>query len=220
MTAAGVSVLVAAQGFHAADYIAMLDDERAGFPSLRTIVLLGEGELPGWAISWDSFVGSASAIATQALRDREATLDPDDPINIQFTSGTTGAPKGATLTHHNVLNNGALVGARLRYVAGDRVCVPVPFYHCFGMVLGNLACLAHGATVVLPGSRSTRPSASARSRPSGARASTASPRCSSRCSRTPDFDGYDLSSLRTGVMAGAPCSDRGDAHGDRSDACP
>ena len=205
MSAAGVSVLIAARGFHAADYVAMLEDERPALPGLRMIVLLGEGELPAWAISWDAFVDSASAIATQALRDREATLDPDDPINIQFTSGTTGAPKGATLTHHNVLNNGTLVGARLRYVAGDRVCVPVPFYHCFGMVLGNLACLVHGATVVLPGESFVA---------AGCLATIEAERCTSvygvptmfiAMLEDPGFDGYHLASLRKGIMAGAPC---------------
>ena len=140
-----------------------------------------------------------------ALRARAEGLDQDDAINIQFTSGTTGLPKGATLTHLNVLNNGAMVGTRLRYGPGDRVCVPVPFYHCFGMVLGNLACLAHGATVVLPAE-----SFDARSCLEAIEAE----RCTSvygvptmfiAMLEDPAFDGFDLRSLRTGVMAGAPC---------------
>jgi fatty-acyl-CoA synthase len=205
MTAAGVSVLIAARGFHAADYVAMLDDERAGLPLLRTIVLLGGGDLPAWAISWDAFVDAASAVTPHALRERATTLDPDDPINIQFTSGTTGAPKGATLTHHNVLNNGAMVGARLRYTAADRVCVPVPFYHCFGMVLGNLACLAHGATVVLPGESFDATECLATIEAERCTSVYGVPTMFIAMLEDPGFAGYDLSSLRTGVMAGAPC---------------
>ena len=183
----------------------MLDDERAGLPRLRTIVLLGDGDLPGWAIAWDEFVDAGSAVATRALLDREATLDPDDPINIQFTSGTTGAPKGATLTHHNVLNNGAMVGARLGYTAADRVCVPVPFYHCFGMVLGNLACLVHGATVVLPGESFDAAECLAAIEAERCTSVYGVPTMFIAMLEDSRFAGHDLSSLRTGVMAGAPC---------------
>jgi fatty-acyl-CoA synthase len=205
ISAVGVSVLIAARGFHAADYIAMLGDERDGLPLLRTVVLLGEGDLPRWAISWDAFLDAGSVVATETLRDREASLDPDDPINIQFTSGTTGAPKGATLTHHNVLNNGAMVGARLRYTAGDRVCVPVPFYHCFGMVLGNLACLVHGATVVVPGESFDASECLAAIESECCTSVYGVPTMFIAMLEDPDVDGRDLSSLRTGIMAGAPC---------------
>jgi fatty-acyl-CoA synthase len=205
LSVAGVSVLIAARGFHSADYVAMLGDVRGEIPGLRTIVLLDDGDLPGWAISWDAFVDGGALVPIQALRDREVALDPDDPINIQFTSGTTGAPKGATLTHHNVLNNGAMVGARLRYVAGDRVCVPVPFYHCFGMVLGNLACLAHGATVVLPGESFDAGECLAAIEGERCTSVYGVPTMFIAMLEYPGFDAYDLGSLRTGVMAGAPC---------------
>ena len=130
----------------------------------------------------------------------------DDPINIQYTSGTTGFPKGATLTHHNILNNGFFVGEGCAYTEHDRVCIPVPFYHCFGMVMGNLACTTHGAddgdagAGVRPGGDARR-----RSRPSAAPASTACPRCSSPSSTCPTSSGSTCRSLRTGIMAGSPC---------------
>ena len=139
------------------------------------------------------------------LYQRAAELSFDDPINIQYTSGTTGSPKGATLTHHNILNNGFFIGEGCRYSQGDRVCIPVPFYHCFGMVLGNLACTTHGATIVIP-SPSFEPAAALRA--------VSEERCTSLLGvptmfiaelALPDFASYDLSSLRTGIMAGSPC---------------
>ena len=145
---------------------------------------------------------NANAANLEAI---EATLDPDDPINVQFTSGTTGAPKGATLSHRNILNNGYFTGRILRYTEDDRVCVPVPFYHCFGMVLANLACLAHGACLVVPGA-SFDPLATLRI--------VEEERCTSLYGvptmfiaqlEHPRIGDFDLSSLRTGIMAGAPC---------------
>ena len=155
-----------------------------------------------------------------ACRARRRTLDFDDPINIQYTSGTTGFPKGATLTHHNILNNGYFIGETLGYSEHDRVCIPVPFYHCFGMVLGNLACTTHGAAIVVPGPVFD---------PLATLETVEAERCTSLYGVPtmfiaeldhPDFARFDLSSLRTGIMAGSPCPVEvmkqvrlGDAHG-------
>ena len=151
-------------------------------------------------------------------RGRVAELDFDEPINIQYTSGTTGSPKGATLSHHNILNNGFFVGEFCRYTEEDRVCIPVPFYHCFGMVMGNLGCVTHGACMVIP-APSFEPRATL--------AAVAEERCTSLYGvptmfiaelEHPDFDSFDLSSLRTGIMAGSPCPERGHAQGHRPHA--
>ena len=205
LEAVGVSVLVSARGFHTADYVSMLGELRPELPALRTIVFLDEEPTPQWAMAWPAFLAGAEAIEPDRLRARAAALDPDDPINIQFTSGTTGTPKGATLTHHNVLNNGALVGARLRYTHEDRVCVPVPFYHCFGMVLGDLACLAHGACVVLPGESFDAGECLAAIQAERCTGVYGVPTMFIAMLEHEGFDGFDLSSLRTGVMAGSPC---------------
>ncbi|HEX6844117.1 MAG TPA: AMP-binding protein [Actinomycetota bacterium] len=205
LATAGVSVLVSARRFHRGDYVAMLDELRSQLPDLRTVVFLDEEPAPPWAQTWSAFLDGAERVPTEDLRAREALLDPDDPINIQFTSGTTGAPKGATLTHHNVLNNGYLVGARLRYAAGDRVCVPVPFYHCFGMVLGNLACLAHGACVVLPGESFDAGETLGAIEAERCTSVYGVPTMFIAMLEDAGFDGFDLTSLRIGVMAGSPC---------------
>ena len=197
LTKTGVSLLVLARGFRQADYVAMLDEVRAECPLLRETLVLEDG--------WEDLMADGEGVAQAELEAIEATLDPDDPINVQFTSGTTGAPKGATLSHRNILNNGYFTGLILRYTEEDRVCVPVPFYHCFGMVLANLACLAHGACVVVPGARFD-PLATLRI--------VEEERCTSLYGvptmfiaqlEHPRVGAFDLSSLRTGIMAGAPC---------------
>ena len=136
-----IRLLVAAPSFKTSDYAAMIDEVRAGCPALHDVVLLGSDRWEGLA---------STEVDGPALAERASTLGFDDPINIQYTSGTTGFPKGATLSHHNILNNGYFVGRLLDYTERDRVCVPVPFYHCFGMVMGNLGALTHGSCVVIP----------------------------------------------------------------------
>jgi fatty-acyl-CoA synthase len=195
---AGVSVLIAAPSFKTSDYRAMVAEVRADCPALREVVFIGDD-------AWSELLASGRAADAALLERRERELDADDPINIQYTSGTTGFPKGATLTHHNLLNNGYFVGEGCSYTAADRVCIPVPFYHCFGMVMGNLACTSHGATMVIPAA-GFDPAASLRA--------VAAERCTSLYGvptmfiaelALPDLASYDLSSLRTGIMAGSPC---------------
>jgi fatty-acyl-CoA synthase len=194
---AGVSLLFSARGFRGTDYIAMLDQVRDECPALRDIVVLDD--------EWHFFLAEGERVNRTELREREASLHPGDAINVQYTSGTTGFPKGATLSHRNILNNGYFTGEVLRYTEHDRVCVPVPFYHTFGMVLGNLVAMTHGACVVVPGE----------SFDSGDVLRTVqSERCTSLYGvptmfiaelAEPDLDSFDLTSLRTGIMAGAPC---------------
>jgi fatty-acyl-CoA synthase len=195
---AGVRMLVAAPSFKTSDYAAMIEEVRADCPALERVVLIGT---PGW----DDLIGGASDVAAADLHARERTLSFDDPINIQYTSGTTGFPKGATLSHHNILNNGYFVGHLLGYTESDRVCVPVPFYHCFGMVMGNLGATSNGSTIVIPAPVFD---AGATLR------AVEQERCTSLYGvptmfiaelALPDFGTYDLSSLRTGIMAGSPC---------------
>jgi fatty-acyl-CoA synthase len=191
----GCSVLILAPGFRDADYLELLDGVDA--PALRERLVLGE--------DWTELLARGDRVPVDALRARQAELDFDQPINIQYTSGTTGFPKGATLSHHNILNNGYFIGEVLGYTPADRVCVPVPFYHCFGMVLGNLAIVTHGACIVIPAeafdARATLEAA-------------AEERCTSLYGvptmfiaelNDPEFGRFDLSSLRTGIMAGSPC---------------
>ena len=158
----GIKILIAARGFRKTDYVEMLTTlipelstirrstlvtERA--PLLEHIVYLGAESNPG-GIAWTEFIERGDAVDESDLEARERVLQFDDPVNIQYTSGTTGSPKGATLSHHNIVNNGFFVGAMLKYTAADRICVPVPFYHCFGCVMGNLAAVTHDAAVVVP----------------------------------------------------------------------
>jgi fatty-acyl-CoA synthase len=194
---AGVSLLVLARGFRQADYLAMLDEVRGGCPSLREAIVLED--------DWDAFLAEGHQIDDEELAAREATLQFDDAINIQYTSGTTGFPKGATLSHHNILNNAYFVAETLRYTEHDRACVPVPFYHCFGMVLGNLACATHGACVVVPAESFD---------PAAVLETVQAERCTALYGvptmfiaelEQPHIDELDLSSLRTGMMGGAPC---------------
>ena len=193
----GISLLVLAAGFRQADYRAMLAEVKGRCPGLREALVLEDG--------WEALKRDASKVSAQQLYDVEATLQFDDPINIQYTSGTTGFPKGATLTHHNILNNGFFIGETLKYTEHDRVCIPVPFYHCFGMVLGNLACTTHGATMVIPAEAYD---------PVVTMQTVQDERCTSLYGVPtmfigeldhPRFKEFDFSSLRTGIMAGSPC---------------
>lgn len=194
---AGVSMLIAAREFKSSNYVRMIEQVRPHCPELRHVLILGEP-------AWDVVAGSA--IYPDRLERIAATLSADDPINIQYTSGTTGFPKGATLSHHNILNNGYFVGELCGYTEQDRICVPVPFYHCFGMVMGNLASTSHGAAVIIPA-----PSFD----PAATLEAVAAERCTSLYGVPTMFIDLlakldagatpDLSSLRTGIMAGSPC---------------
>jgi fatty-acyl-CoA synthase len=204
----GVSVLLMQIRHKTSDYAQMLAEIRPDLPALRHVVLIGDDELetPLEALRWGDVASLAGARVTAAdLADRLAATQFDDAINIQYTSGTTGFPKGATLTHHNILNNGYFIGEGCRYTERDRVCVPVPFYHCFGMVLGNLAIVTHGATIVIP---------SAAFDPESSLAAVQAERCTALYGvptmfiaelALPNFASFDLQSLRTGIMAGSPC---------------
>ena len=194
----GVRLLVSAESFKTSDYRAMVGEVGDSLDSLERVIFLGSPE-------WDELFAAGQSVGGDALGAREAELAFDDPINIQYTSGTTGFPKGATLSHHNILNNGFFIGEACRYTERDRVCIPVPFYHCFGMVLGNLAAVTHGACIVIP-APGFDPAATLRA--------TADERCTSLYGvptmfiaelALPDFGDYDLTSLRTGIMAGSPC---------------
>ncbi len=193
----GTSVLLLARAFRSADYVAMLGAVRERCPELREALVLED--------HWQQLLADGRDTPQAALTDRETGLQFDDPINIQYTSGTTGFPKGATLSHHNILNNGFFIGEALRYTEQDRVCIPVPFYHCFGMVLGNLACTTHGACMVIPGESYE---------PLAAMETVQAERCTALYGVPtmfigeldhPRFADFDFSSLRTGIMAGSPC---------------
>jgi fatty-acyl-CoA synthase len=194
----GCRVLIAPRAFKTSDYAGMIESVRAELTSLERVVWIGEP-------AWEELLAGGAAIDPARLAEREAGLAPGDPINIQYTSGTTGAPKGATLSHRNILNNGYLVGQSCRYTERDRVCIPVPFYHCFGMVMGNLGAVTHGAAMVIP---------AAGFDPGETLAAVAAERCTSLYGVPtmfiaeldhPDFATFDLTSLRTGIMAGSPC---------------
>ncbi len=200
----GVSTLVLARGFRQADYVAMVEAVAGETPALGRQVVLG-GDPPAGAMSWDDLRAAGDQVTAAALRAREALLQFDDPINIQYTSGTTGFPKGATLSHHNILNNGFFIGEGCGYSEQDRVCIPVPLYHCFGMVLGNLACTTHGAAMVYPAEGFD---------PEATLAAVEAERCTSLYGvptmfiaelEHPRFAEFRLDSLRTGIMAGSPC---------------
>ena len=195
---AGISVLVSATTFRTSDYRAMVEEVRGDCPDLRQVIFLGDAE-------WTELMDTGRAGDQEKLAAREAELSADDPINIQYTSGTTGFPKGATLTHHNLLNNGFFVGEGCGYTEADRVCIPVPYYHCFGMGMGNLGSTSHGATMIIP-APGFDPALTLRA--------VQEERCTSLYGvptmfiaelGLPDFADYDLSSLRTGIMAGSPC---------------
>ncbi|MDX3225289.1 AMP-binding protein [Streptomyces sp. ME19-01-6] len=193
---AGISVLIAAAHVKTSDYSGMIEEVRPRCRALREVVLLGSD-------GWNRLMETGRNADPAPLS--EIQLSADDPINIQYTSGTTGFPKGATLSHHNILNNGFFVGELCHYTEADRVCIPVPFYHCFGMVMGNLAATSHGACMVIP-APSFEPKATLEA--------VANEGCTSLYGvptmfiaelAHPDFESFDLSSLRTGIMAGSPC---------------
>ncbi len=195
---AGTSVLVCTQSFKGSDYPTMVAEVRDELPELREVVVIGTP-------SWDALVAGARSVDADELARVGEGLAPDDPINIQYTSGTTGFPKGATLSHRNILGNGWFVGEGCRYTHEDRICIPVPFYHCFGMVMGNLAATSHGACMVIPAPAFD---------PALTLTAVAAERCTSLYGvptmfiaewALPDRESYDLSTLRTGIMAGSPC---------------
>lgn len=209
--------LVSAVTFKSSRYIEMLKElapelassapgalQAETLPHLRTVISIGDTDTQGvW--SFDEVMAMGDGVEREVVENAAAGLQFDDPINIQFTSGTTGAPKGATLTHHNLINNGFFIGESLRLTDADRICIPVPLYHCFGMVLGNLACITHGATMVYPDEAFD---------PLTVLKSVQEERCTAVYGvptmfiaelEHPDFKQYDMSSLRTGIMAGSPC---------------
>jgi fatty-acyl-CoA synthase len=192
----GCRMLVAARAFKTSDYAAMIEEVRADLPALERVVLLDSPE-------WEALLTGGAA--EDDLRARMARLDPDDAINIQYTSGTTGFPKGATLSHHNILNNAFFVGEGCSYDEHDRVCIPVPFYHCFGMVMGNLGCTTHGATMVVPDAAFDPVAVLETVQDEGCTSLYGVPTMFIAQLNHPQFDDYDLSSLRTGIMAGSPC---------------
>jgi len=176
----------------------------AALPTLTLVIRLGEERTAGM-LNLDALLGDASEAELARLAAVGATLQFDDPINIQFTSGTTGQPKGATLTHHNILNNGYFVGAAMNFSEADRLCIPVPLYHCFGMVLGNLVCIAHGATMVYPDESFSAESVLTAVEAERCTALHGVPTMFIAMLEHPSFAHRDLTSLRTGMMAGAPC---------------
>ncbi|ACG74329.1 AMP-dependent synthetase and ligase [Anaeromyxobacter sp. K] len=193
----GVSTLLLARTFRNADYVAMVRDVRLRCPELRQTIVIDD--------EWGALKHDALRFSEEELARLERDLQFDDPINIQYTSGTTGFPKGATLSHHNIVNNGFFIGEFLRYTDADRVCIPVPFYHCFGMVLANMAITTHGAAMVIPLDNFD---------PLTVMRTVQQERCTALYGVPtmfiaeldhPEFQAFDFSSLRTGIMAGSPC---------------
>jgi fatty-acyl-CoA synthase len=198
---ASIRLILSAQRFKTSDYTAMLAETLPGTPSVEGVVYMDSAH-------WDQLMEqgrTACAVRSGAVPQAQASLSMDDPVNIQYTSGTTGFPKGATLSHHNVLNNGYSIGELLGYTERDRVCVPVPFYHCFGLVIGNLAATTHGAAVVIP-APSFEPVATLEAiQAEGCTSLLGVPTMFIAQLSHPDFARYDLGSLRTGAMGGSPC---------------
>ncbi|HMD84820.1 MAG TPA: AMP-binding protein [Terriglobia bacterium] len=213
----GCSTLFLTQGFRKSDYPSILFEicpeaahsvpgrlQSAKLPELRHLIFIGDPTPPSM-MPWDDLLEMGRSVPTDALQARAATLEFDDPINIQYTSGTTGSPKGALLSHHNIVNNGLLIGQGMRFTCQDKLCIPVPFYHCFGMVLGNMVCVAHGAAMVIPAQYFDA-------------LATLQVIAEERCTAVHGvptlfiaelehsrFHEFDLTSLRTGIMAGSPC---------------
>jgi fatty-acyl-CoA synthase len=212
-----IKLLILQGRFKTSDYVGMFYEtcpeayeSRPGrilsekFPFLKTVVFMGDIPYNGM-YQWDELLKKAERISQDELVEREEALDFDDAINIQYTSGTTGYPKGVVLTHHGVLNNGYIIGEGMGFTEKDRLCIPVPFYHCFGMVLANMACVSHGSTMVIPGPAFD---------PGDVLRTIEAERCTAVHGvptmfiaelRHPDFEKFDLRSLRTGIMAGSPC---------------
>jgi fatty-acyl-CoA synthase len=193
----GASVLFLARAFRASDYRAMLEEVRPRLPDLRLGLVIDD--------DWGMLLAAGEHVGPRALEDREQALSFDDAINLQYTSGTTGFPKGATLSHHNILNNGFFVGEALRLSAEDRVCIPVPFYHCFGMVMGNLGATTHGACMVVPGEAFDALAVLEAVEEERSTALYGVPTMFIAELDHPRFGDFDLRSLRTGIMAGSPC---------------
>ena len=200
----GCKALILSPSFKTSNYIEILQSVALDLKSLETVIRLGREKTAGM-LNFDDLMVDASDAEVEQIEALGRTLQFDDPINIQFTSGTTGAPKGATLTHHNILNNGYFIGEAMRFSEKDRLCIPVPLYHCFGMVLGNLACLTHGATMVYPDGGFDAKSVLEAVQAERCTALHGVPTMFIAVLDHPDFAGYDLSSLRTGIMAGSPC---------------
>ena len=202
----GVRTLLVQSQYKTSDYLAMVEEVRDRLPELSEVVAIGDGDPRRVGdLRWDDLRAASAGVTAEQLEIRQRATQFDEAINIQYTSGTTGFPKGATLSHHNILNNGFFIGEICRYTPDDRVCIPVPFYHCFGMVLGNLACVTHGAAIVIPAPAFD---------PQSSLAAVESEHCTSLYGvptmfiaelALPNFADFDLSSLRTGIMAGAPC---------------
>jgi len=214
----GCSTLLLTRGFRTSDYLSILFEicpeaahsepgalQSAKLPHLRNLIFIGDSPAPSSMTPWNDLLQMGESVPTDALPARAATLEFDDPINIQYTSGTTGSPKGALLSHHNIVNNGLLIGQGMRFTCQDKLCIPVPFYHCFGMVLGNMVCVAHGAAMVIPAEYFD---------PLATLEAIAEERCTAVHGvptmfiaelEHPRFAEFDLTSLRTGIMAGSPC---------------
>ena len=213
----GCTWLVTAPGFKTSDYTGMIHEltpelagsqpgalKSANFPNLRGVVRLGEEPSPGM-LGWSALLALAERVGADDLARRQRQQEFDDPINIQFTSGTTGYPKGATLSHHNILNNGYFTTELLRFTDRDRLLIPVPLYHCFGMVMGNLGCVTHGATMIYPSDGFDATAVLEAAQAERATALYGVPTMFIAELNHPDFARYDLSTLRTGIMAGSPC---------------
>ncbi|MDP9319277.1 MAG: AMP-binding protein, partial [Actinomycetota bacterium] len=194
----GLRVLVAATSFKSSDYRAMVDEVRPECSRLERVVYHDSED-------WDGLLATGHDLPEDAVAERLAGLSPTDPINIQYTSGTTGFPKGATLSHRNILNNGYQVTELIKFTEADRLAIPVPFYHCFGMVMGNLGCTSHGAAMVIPSPGFDAESTLRALQEERCTGVYGVPTMFIAMQNHPDFSSYDLSSLRTGLMAGSPC---------------
>jgi fatty-acyl-CoA synthase len=202
----GVRMIVTARQFKTSDYHAMLKEVRGEVPTLERVIALGTENADGPDdLLWSDLIAGGEPVSDEQLATREAAVTASDPINIQFTSGTTGNPKGATLTHRNIVNNGAAIATVLGYTTADRVCIPVPLYHCFGMGIGNLGCVTTGATMIYP-AEAFEPVATLRAIvEEGVTSIYGVPTMFIAMLEAPEFAELDTTTLRTGIMAGAPC---------------